>query len=50
MFKFLKEWLNSPSLQSRLDAFISSKNPTTVAEVEYWIQYYDTHMNKEWAL
>jgi hypothetical protein len=50
MFKKLLEWLNTPSLQSQLDAFILSKNPTTVAEVEYWIQYFDTHTNKGWVI
>ena len=29
------------SPQDSLDAFIQSKNPTTVCEVEYWIKVYD---------
>ena len=27
--------------QSELDAYITSKKPTTTAEVEYWINNYD---------
>jgi len=50
MFKKFLAWLHEPSLQSKLDAFIVSKQPTTVAEVEYWIQYYDTHTHKGWVL
>ena len=27
--------------QTELDQFITSKNPTTAAEVEYWIRQFD---------
>ena len=27
--------------QTELDQFITSKNPTTTAEVEYWIRQFD---------
>ena len=29
------------STASSIDAYITSKNPTTVAEVDYWIRSYD---------
>jgi len=29
------------SLENELDAYITSKHPTTPAEVEYWIDVYD---------
>lgn len=41
MLNYLLEWLNKPSHQSDLDAFIASKNPTSVAEVDYWTREYD---------
>lgn len=48
MFKKLIAWLQQPSYQNELDAFIASKHPTTTVEVEYWIRQYD--QRKEWAL
>ena len=46
MFKLLSKWLTKPSYQSDLDAFITSKQPTTVAEVEHWVRYYDQHISR----
>ena len=43
MFKKLIEWLNPNQQQSSLENFIISKNPTSVAEVEYWTKWYDAH-------
>lgn len=40
MFKFIKNLFKTPSLQSRLDLFIASKNPSNTAEVEHWVNYY----------
>lgn len=34
---------------SELENYISSKNPTTTAEVEYWIRQYDQNQ-KGWSL
>ena len=50
MFEKLFAWLSTPTQQSELDAFIVSKQPTTPAEVEYWIRYYDEHTAKGWVL
>ena len=48
----LLQWITSlfavPSYQDQLDRFITSKRPTTTAEVEHWIRQYDTR--KDWAL
>lgn len=45
-------WLNglfaAQSYQDSLDRFVTSKHPTTTAEVEHWIREYDQH--KGWAL
>lgn len=31
---------------SSIDAYIASKNPTTAAEVDYWIKSYDQKQNQ----
>lgn len=50
--KFL-EWIKSlftdVSYQDDVDTFVTSKHPTTTAEVEYWIRVYDQRQ-REWAL
>lgn len=50
MIRKLLKWLTEPTYQHSLDAFVASKNPSTTTEVEYWINYYDKHVAKEWAL
>jgi hypothetical protein len=40
MLQRLFTWLKEPSLQSEIDAFIASRNPQSVAEVEYWINHF----------
>ena len=32
--------------QNSLDYFLASKRPTSTAEVEYWIRYYDQKIAK----
>lgn len=39
--KNLQKLFTAPTSQSELDAFIKSKNPTSVGDVEYWIDVYD---------
>ena len=45
MFKKLKELLQGvitkTNRQSALESFISSKNPTTAAEVDHWVRTFD---------
>ena len=45
MLKKLKELLQGvvtkSSRQSQIERFIISKNPSTVAEVEYWARFFD---------
>lgn len=48
LINWLKRLFSGPNTQSSLEAFIASKHPQNGAEVEYWIQYYDTH--KGWVL
>jgi hypothetical protein len=37
----LKQIFSEPSEQSKLDAFIAQQQPTSVGDVEYWINVYD---------
>jgi hypothetical protein len=48
LLKWIKSLFAATSHQDALDAYITSKHPTTTAEVEHWIRQYDTR--KEWAL
>jgi hypothetical protein len=41
IFNKIKNIFEPVSEQHRLDAFISSQHPTTVAEVEHWTKVYD---------
>lgn len=50
LLQWIKSLFSAPSYQDSLDSFVTSKHPHTTAEVEYWIQYYDQHKSKGWAL
>lgn len=43
ILKWIKSLFGAQSYQDTLDAFITAKHPHTVAEVEYWIQYFELH-------
>jgi hypothetical protein len=49
LLNLIKSLFTAPSHQDALDAFVSSKQPTTVAEVEHWIRFYDQHTAKGWV-
>ena len=49
LLNWIKSLFSAPSYQDSLETFVSSKNPRTTTEVEYWIRYYDTHTEKGWA-
>jgi len=36
----LSKWF-SPTLHSDIERYVSSKNPSSPAEVDYWIRQYD---------
>jgi hypothetical protein len=38
-------WFATPSQQSRLENYISGKNPTTAAEVDYWTRQYENNQS-----
>jgi hypothetical protein len=38
----IKSLFTGVAYQANLDAFITSKRPTLVAEVEHWIRFYDS--------
>lgn len=56
MFKFvslIKSVISTKSItvrQNELDRFISSKNPTTPAEVDHWAKEYDRKQSAGWVL
>lgn len=39
--KFLKRTIKKSNLQAELEAYVSSKKPTSTGEVEYWIKEFD---------
>jgi hypothetical protein len=41
LLNLIKSLFSEKAHQANLDAFISSKQPTSVAEVEHWIRIYD---------
>ena len=49
LLQWIKSLFSGVSYQDSLDYFISSKNPCSTAEVEYWIQYYEQHKDQIWA-
>lgn len=51
LLKWIKSLFSAPSYQDSLDTFVTSKNPTTTAEVEHWIRIYDQrHNHQGWAV
>ena len=41
MLKWIKSLFAQVSYQDDIEHFVSSKQPKTTAEVEYWVQYYN---------
>ena len=41
ILKWITSLFAAPSYQDSLDAFITAKQPRSVAEVEYWIEYFE---------
>jgi len=39
--KWFKNLFVGQNLTTEMDAYIESKNPTNMAEVDYWIKHYD---------
>ena len=50
LLQWIKSLFSGLSYQDSLDYFISSKSPCSTAEVEYWIQFYQQNIAREWAL
>jgi hypothetical protein len=46
---WIKSLFVERTYQDSVEYYVASKNPTTTAEVEYWIREYDTH-RKAWTL
>jgi len=49
LFGWIKSLIQERSYQDSVEYYVASKNPTTTAEVEYWIREYDQHQ-KGWSL
>jgi hypothetical protein len=49
LLNWIKSLFIEVSYQDNIEQFVLSKNPTTTAEVEYWIRKYDTK-EKGWVL
>jgi hypothetical protein len=41
LLQWIKSLFEAKSYQDNLDKYVTSKNPTTTAEVEHWIKQYD---------
>ena len=50
LLKWIKSLFGASSYQDDLDSFITSKHPSTTAEVEHWIQQYSKRNHSGWAL
>ena len=46
IIQWFKVVFAADTFTSTVDAYITSKNPTTAAEVDYWIKTYDQGMNQ----
>lgn len=49
LLNWIKSLFGGKSYQDSLEYFVASKRPTSTAEVEYWIQYYEQHKDQIWA-
>jgi hypothetical protein len=43
IIKWIKSLFATPSYQESVDKFIASKQPKTIAEVDYWVNYFMQH-------
>jgi hypothetical protein len=44
--KWITSLFDTPSYGQRMEAYISSKNPTDIANVEYWASKFDRGVQK----
>ena len=49
LLQWIKSLFAERTYQDSVEYYVASKNPTSTAEVEYWIRKYDTQQ-KEWAI
>ena len=43
----LKKMFSGPTEQENLDAFIAKQHPTSVCDVEYWMNVYDRRQHAQ---
>ncbi len=49
IIKWAKSLFQERTYQDSVESYVAGKNPTTTAEVEYWIRQYDQNQ-KGWSL
>jgi len=52
LIKQIKNLFTTPSYQDDIEYYVTSKQPKSTAEVEYWVQHYTYHKHNTggWAL
>ena len=50
MLKWIKSLFNTATYQDSVEYYVTSKQPKSTAEVEYWINYYNQQQQKKWAV
>lgn len=53
MLNFLKAYFNAAIQKQQIsiiERYIESKNPQTVADIEYWAKEYTRNQNQGWSL
>lgn len=48
LFEFIFKFSRGLNYQSELDRYVTSKNPQSTAEVDYWTRQFDQHMGRNW--
>jgi len=52
MLKWIKSLFNNATYQDSVEYYVTSKQPKSTAEVEYWVQHYSYHKhnNGGWTI
>jgi len=50
LLQWIKSLFNTATYQDSVEYYVTSKQPKSTAEVEYWINYYNQQQYKKWAL
>ena len=50
LLQWIKSLFTTPTYQDDVEYYVTSKQPKSTAEVEYWINYYNQQQQKKWAV